>query len=397
MTHSTRIERARGSMLGLAVGDALGAPLEGLSAQQVRQAYGQVSDYVDGIVAWRRKPHRWRLKGLYSDYTQQALVLAQCLLECGKIDAAWVARTYLSLATPKGSYLGAHRGVGSSFRQVLSALESGLPATSVGQDSAGCGAAMRIAPLALFHPDDTEALMHDLVAASLITHRDARSLAGAAAIALATRMFLVEQARDPSLLFHLAAQVARAEDWLLQHFGPVMTSASQHPHALSVAIAHVESLLDRPRDQAFAHLMEEGNRHGPEQDCRRPTVGFAPVCIPTCLYLFFTTDSFEDAIIEIVNLGGDADTAGAMLGAISGAFYGEQAIPGRWLSGLRNREGIALRAEALVQRDPKTLADLPSLIETERRLTREEITMRKDCMVQRQKGDDLGANRWWRS
>ena len=86
MPHLTRIDRVRGCLLGLAVGDALGAPLEGLSAQQIRTHYGRVKNYVDGAQAWKRKPYRWRMPGLYSDDTQQALALCDVLLEHGRVD-----------------------------------------------------------------------------------------------------------------------------------------------------------------------------------------------------------------------------------------------------------------------------------------------------------------------
>src|SRR5215210_2161381 len=144
MLLSTLIDRARGCLLGLAVGDALGAPLEGLSAQQIRAHYGQVVDYVDGVRAWKKKPYRWRMPGLYSDDTQQALALCDVLLEWGKVDAEHLAAIYLRLASPKGTYLGAHRGVGRSFRQVLADLERGVSPRHSGQVSAGIGAAMRI-------------------------------------------------------------------------------------------------------------------------------------------------------------------------------------------------------------------------------------------------------------
>src|SRR6516225_8172095 len=119
MPPMNRIERVRGSLLGLAVGDALGAPLEGLSAQQIRAHYNLVDDFVDGSRAWKRKPFRWRLPGLYSDDTQQALALCDVLLKYRAVDPERLAELYLALATPRGSYMGAHRGLGRSFRQVL--------------------------------------------------------------------------------------------------------------------------------------------------------------------------------------------------------------------------------------------------------------------------------------
>src|SRR5919205_3545233 len=102
MLLSTRVEHARGCLLGLAVGDALGAPLEGLSAQQIRAHYDRVVDYVDGVRAWKKKPYRWRLPGLYSDDTQQALALADVLLDHGRVEPDGLAALYLELATPKG-------------------------------------------------------------------------------------------------------------------------------------------------------------------------------------------------------------------------------------------------------------------------------------------------------
>ena len=97
-------------------------------------------------------------------------------------------------------------------------------------------------------------------------------------------------------------------------------------------------MLELPRERALAALVEEANRHGADPVCKRATMGFPPACIPTCLYLLVTTDNFEDAIIEVVNLGGDADSTGAILGALLGASYGIDAIPDRWLARLQNRD-----------------------------------------------------------
>ncbi len=319
-------------------------------------------------------------------------MLADCLLEQGRIDPTWVARTYLALATPKGTYHGAHRGIGRSFRLVLSELERGVSPHDTGQTSAGIGAAMRIAPVALYLLDEPEALLSAVMNASLMTHRDIRSLAGAMAVACAVRRLAMGEPRTPSLIFKLAADVARAEEQIAQQYAGSVVSTRDHLHAVSVAIANTEALLEIPRERAMASLVEEANRHGADPICRRATMGFPPACIPTCLYLLYTTDTFDDALIDVVNLGGDADTTGAILGAMAGAYYGDRAIPNRWLDRLQNQDGIALRAEALVRRDPSGLA-IPDLIETERLLTERESATRDGQVAQRQNGGDLGANR----
>ena len=138
--------------------------------------------------------------------------------------------------------------------------------------------------------------------------------------------------------------------------------------SLSRAIAHVEALLESPRERALAALIEEANKHGADPICKRATMGFPPACIPACLYILMTTDGFEEALLEVINLGGDADSAGAILGALAGAHYGYDAIPHRWLLGLQNREAIDERAHATHQRSTVG-RNIPDLIDTEHDLS----------------------------
>jgi len=394
MPLSTRIDRVRGCLLGMAIGDALGAPLEGLGAQQIRAHYQLVTDYVDGARAWKKKPYRWRLPGLYSDDTQQALVLCDVVLELGRICPDRVAKVYLDLATPEGGYAGAHRGVGRSFRQVLADLKRGVSPDRTGQASAGIGAAMRIAPLPLYFTDDPDALHEAVMAASLMTHRDIRSLSGALAVAHAVRRLIAGAGRDPSFLFRVAADVAKGEERIAREAGGSVASLQAHGRSLSQAIANAEPLLDIPRERALAALAEEANRHGAEPVCRRATMGFPPACIPTCLYLLLTTDNFEEALTEVVNLGGDADSTGAILGALAGAHFGVDSIPTRWLEGLQNREGIEARALALAHRSTDGI-DIPDLVATEQALSAREVACRTDLLTHTHhpNGGDLGANR----
>jgi ADP-ribosylglycohydrolase len=375
----------------LAIGDALGAPLEGLTTQQIKTHYGRVKNYVDGVQAWKRKPYRWRLRGLYSDDTQQALALCDILIDHRRIEPQPLAEIYLSLATPRGSFLGAHRGIGRSFRQVLVDLERGVSPRRSGQTTAGIGAAMRIAPVPLYFGDDQDAMFESAMAASIMTHRDVRSLSGALMVAHAVRRLAAGEARDPSLPFRIAADVARDEARIAEEYGDVLICYERHARALPRAIAHVESVLELPRELALSALVDEANRHGAEPECRRPTMGFPPACIPTCLYFLLTTESFEEALTDVINLGGDTDTAGAILGALAGAYYGIGQIPRRWLDGLQNRAGIDARAVALTVKSSHGL-DIPDLIITEQELSRkEEVYLEQHASLSRH-GGDRGAN-----
>ena len=310
------------------------------------------------------------MRGLYSDDTQQALALCDVLLEQQRVDPERLADLYLALMTPKGSFVGAHRGIGRSFRQVLAALEQGVPAHLTGQPTAGIGAAMRIAPVPLYFGDEPGPMFDSVMAASLMTHRDIRSISGALAVTHAIRRLAAGEPRDPSLLLWVAADLVKDEKQIAADYGDVVIKIDQHGSSLSRAIAHAESILDSPRSGHSA-LVDEANRHGADPICKRPTMGFPPACIPTCLYILLTTDSFEEALTDVVNLGGDTDTAGAILGAMAGAYYGVDAIPTRWLDGLQNREGVESRAIALAQRSIAGL-DIPDLVATEHLLSRKE-------------------------
>jgi ADP-ribosyl-[dinitrogen reductase] hydrolase len=196
-------------------------------------------------------------------------------------------------------------------------------------------------------------------------------LSGALAVAHGVRRLADGEQCEASLVFRIAADLVREEAKIAALYGDQVLKIDRHRGGLPRAVAHVESLLAMPPEQALASLVTEANRHGAEPVCRRATMGFPPACIPTCFYLFLTTDSFEEALTEVVNLGGDTDTAGAILGALAGAFYGVEAIPERWLDGLQNREGIDARAIALAHRSRRGI-HLPDLIGTEQFLTRKE-------------------------
>ncbi len=205
---------------------------------------------LNGVQAWKRKPYRWRLRGLYSDDTQQAMALCDILLEHRRVDQERLADLYLSLATPKGAFSGAHRGIGRSFRQVLAALERGVRPHQAAQPGAGIGAAMRIAPVPLFLGDDPDALFEAVMAASLITHRDIRSLSGAMAVVHVIRRLLAGEPRDPSLLLWVASDLVKDETRIAREYADRVIKIGEHARCLPRTVAHAEAVLELPRERA---------------------------------------------------------------------------------------------------------------------------------------------------
>jgi len=78
--------------------------------------------------------------------------------------------------------------------------------------------------------------------------------------------------------------------------------------------------------------------------------GYCVESLEAALWCFFHTDSFEAAVLRAVNLGDDADTTGAIVGQIAGAYYGVDAIPSHWLTRLALRDDIAQMAYRLAER-----------------------------------------------
>lgn len=385
MSHIDAMNRARGAMLGMAIGDALGAPLEGLGPQQIRSNYNEVDDYVDGSRAWRRKTDRWRVPGLYTDNTQQALSVADTILECGEMRAGYLAELWKRMYRTRveDSCIefpnGVHRNIGRNFRLALEQLSAGQSLESISQASAGLSAAVRVFPLAVAYREDADHLYHAVVESSLLTHCDIRSVSASLAVAFATARLLNGEAKNPSFLFHVAGDTARSERRLAREFPERLCGLDQHLHSISRCIANVEKTLDMPQDQAFQTILDEARNHGPSVPCKRPTMGFAPAAIASCFYLLITTASFQEGIISMINLGGDADSTGAVLGAMAGAYFGLETIPQDWITPLFNKNGLDARAKALFNL-PEThdMKDIPDLIETEKLLCRLEARHREE-------------------
>ena len=198
-------DRATGAILGMAIGDALGAVVEGLHAQRIADWFGQLRDFdqardfyqslnertdlPDRVITSHRQ--RWRMPGLYTDDTQQALLLIESLVESGKADRHDYAHRIIECLKASESLdlpLGLFRGCGPGFREIARRLLSGQSPDATGVDSAGNGASMRIAPVGLFSHDDPLEAGRGAVSISVLTHRDCRAILAAASIAMAVSL-----------------------------------------------------------------------------------------------------------------------------------------------------------------------------------------------------------------
>lgn len=283
-TNPTLMQRALGSYLGLAVGDALGATVEFMTAREIVAVYRVHRNIVGG--GWLRlKP------GQVTDDTELSLALGEALLHGGLEDVRVIADAYVKWMH------GYPIDIGNTCRRgIRRYMLDGTLAAKPAPDSAGNGAAMRNLPSVLATLKDEAAFERVSIEQAHITHNHPLSDAATLTLGRMTRRLL----RDEGI------NAARAEAHLL-----------------------------------IEYLSEFRFDPWPGQ-----TSGYIVDTVQTVFDAFFTTTSFEDCLLKVVNRGGDADTTGALAGQLAGALYGIDAIPDRWLKKLDQNVSTKVREQS---------------------------------------------------
>ncbi len=288
-----------GSLLGTAIGDALGRPVKGWSASRIAREHGQVGEMLG------------HPRGRYTEDTEMMIVLAEWLLEEQHPDGESLARRFRDRYDPDRDY-------GRTTTDVMRRLRAGESWETAGEHafargSFGNGAAARIAPCALrFHREPDE-LARVVDVSAWVTHSHPLGVAGA-----------LLQARQIALVLE-------------------STGEPLDPLSLVVNLRSATTSIEfRQKLRAVEECLE---RRSPPKIVRDRLGANATALgsVPTALFCFLShPESFEDAVAFAVNLGGDADSVGAMTGAIAGARHGASAIPARWKGALeRGSRGAA--------------------------------------------------------
>lgn len=277
--------RYRGCLLGLAVGDAIGTTVE----FQTRGTFAPVTDMVGGG-PFRLQPGQW------TDDTSMALCLGTSLLHVAGFDAAdqmtrycnWWEHGYLSST-------GRCFDIGNTVRDALGRYtQSGDPLSgSTNARSAGNGSIMRLAPVPMFYAPDADAAIRFSGESSRTTHGCAEC---------------IDACRYLGLVL-VRALGGAGKNEVLSNCDPELVTSD--------AIKQIAGGSYRGKTQA--DILGSG---------------YVVRSLEAALWCFDVTDSFEEAVLEAVNLGDDADTTGAVCGQVAGAFYGESGIPDRWLQRL---------------------------------------------------------------
>lgn len=357
-------DRALAALIGLAAGDCLGAPVENRHPRSIAAEHGALRDFLYAAPIW-------------TDDTQQALVLAESLVRHGAADPAWIGRRFVEMSHPRtNGHFGCHRGTGRGFREAVLAFETSSDWRRSGRpDRAGNGAAMRIAPVAVAVGDDDERLARTIADVSQLTHRESRAVAGALAVGwLAAQLarepvYPIAPRRAQGLLEALVGWLREREAWLERTY-PEIAPYDGDQHDISNGLAGLAERWDDGWRAAEEWIVAFAGAR-----LRKPTfasAGYVLCSVPAAIALVLHERvSLEEAVVRAVNLGGDADTVGAMVGALAAAAGGLGEVPARWRSvaGCAELEdwgrALARAGEGVSQAE---IAQLPDLVVLERHL-----------------------------
>ena len=310
-----------GCLIGLAVGDALGMSVEGLSQEERGTAFGYLTDYRDSSSHPRHKTPLQR--GQYTDDTQLSLATVDSLLESPTISFSDMARRFAELYKS-----GELRRAGYATQQACKRLNQGYSWEESGTKNAeGCGPATRITPLALVVPYLGMKDISDLVDhGTEITHDSLVARQGAAVVfngvyTLAGKPDYFERTTIVEFIQKLADTTVR------------MVPKGSSDTRMYDRLMRLNVLWQGEPEVVFPQI---------------GTSGHSLETVPAALYAFLRTpNNFEQAVLTAINAGGDTDSIGAITGAIAGAFNGGNAIPLRWRVNLENYGIILEKAQQL--------------------------------------------------
>ncbi len=284
--------RARGAFIGLAIGDALGAPVEFMTAHEIRAKYGSLDEIVGG--GWLRlRP------GEVTDDTEMSLCIARAIVAAPGWDLKAIADNFAAWLKSKPVDVG-----DTCRRGIRNYLLKGCLETPFNQWDAGNGAVMRMLPVALFTLGDDELLARYSVAQAHLTHNHPLSDAACTCY---------------GKLIHLAV-LGFSKARLRREVGELLAE-------------HQNFRFDPYRGLATGYVVDT---------------------MQTVFHHFFKSRDFEECLVATVNQGGDTDTTGAIAGALAGAYYGMERIPRRWMKKMDRKvlDEAGRLAERLVTLSP---------------------------------------------
>ncbi|MEZ0611096.1 ADP-ribosylglycohydrolase family protein [Fibrella sp. WM1] len=312
-------QKITAALFGLAVGDALGVPVE---FQRRAALVAEPVTTMQGYGTHNQPPGTW------SDDSSLVFCLAESL--CHGYDLDDLARRFINWNehgywTPHGTVF----DIGIATSKALGRLATGISPTLAGgkhEDDNGNGSLMRILPLVFVLQHLPIRERYERVAdVSSLTHGHSRSIL--ACFLYCEYALELLQGTDK----HEALQTTRQR---------VLDFVTNVPELTESELAHFGRILGRAGSN-------EGRRLPDYAEADIASSGYVIHTLEASLWCFLTTDSYREAVLKAVNLGSDTDTTGCVTGGLAGLYYGITQIPTDWLNVLARRADIEQLAQRL--------------------------------------------------
>ena len=282
------LDKTKGVIFGLAIGDALGWPTEFMTVPKIKAKYGP-----DGITKLQEP-------AIFTDDTQMSIAIAEALVRAGEKDIdsimAAVKDEFIKWShSPENN-----RAPGNACLEGVSNLEKEIHWSKSGvPDSKGCGSAMRSAPIGYLYQQHPEKLREVAHATGICTH--GHPTADAACIGSA---YLVKLALDRIETKDMISQLLKFTSGISSEFDQ--------------EILKVEECLGWVDEEKALEYLGEG------------WVGEEAVALALYCFLKYP-DNYKKSVLRGANTNGDSDSIACITGSISGAYLGINAIPAEWV------------------------------------------------------------------
>ena len=292
-------DKIKGVLFGQAIGDALGLGTEFMTKQEVNRFYPNgLTDYAQIIQDYHRK--RW-MKGDWTDDTEMMLCIANAIIKDKDIKLSTIAQNF------KDWFNGNPLGIGSNTFKVLSFKDyTDNPQKGAeiiwnlsGKKSAANGAVMRTSVIGLWK-DDTE---RHAAQVCKLTHYDPRCVGSCAIISLLINNLVY---KNQMLSLKQLIEIGERYDDRIREY---LVKAAQY-----------DDINDLILDDA--------------------TIGYTLKTLAAAVWCLFQCNSFEEGLLAVVNVGGDADTNAAVACSLLGARYGYSSIPQKYIDGLKGKDKL---------------------------------------------------------
>lgn len=334
------LRKVRGCLYGGAVGDALGAPAEGRTPDEIRDRYGEIVDFVE---PWGGPSTVGKGDGRYTDDTHMVQVLGRIYVEAGDhLDVFRFARAIVPLIADEPRWVPEHGRemplvdrlfYPEKWLLMRLRLANADPRLGGVGNMVNCGAAMYAAPVGIVNAAGPRAAYREAVEI-FAAHQTSYGLEAAGVMAAC-----VAEAFNPAATVGTIVETA-------------LSVANEGTHAAIAAVvdragafsdwrAAIRPLRDavRPHDGGAEHFSDRGNGTDDWRPSRLRSIEELPVALG---FLVVAGGDFERAIIGAANYGRDNDSIAGMAGAIAGALHGVAAIRPDWTARVDAANRVAL-------------------------------------------------------